>query len=71
MAPMVAAAPTPIGLMSRVWREASTAALTSAISPGNGMPRLSSPMTTPTTTYTAHGGIVCSSAIPRSRAKNA
>src|SRR6476620_9259279 len=59
MAPMVAAAATPTGLMSRVWRDDSSAALTSAISPGNGMPRLSTPMTAPTMRYTASGGIVC------------
>ena len=34
---------------SRVCLEASRAALTSAISPGSGMPRLSMPMTSPTT----------------------
>src|SRR3954468_551584 len=59
MAPMVAAVATPTGLMSRVWRDDSRAALTSAISPGNGMPRLSTPMTVPTMRYTASGGIVC------------
>ena len=62
IAPSVAAAPTPTGLMSSVWREASSAALTSAISPGSGMPRLSRPMTSPTMRYTANGGIVSSNA---------
>src|SRR5262249_50168904 len=62
MAPIVAAAPTATGLMSSVCREASSAALTSAISPGSGIPRLSMPMTAPTTRYTASGGIVCSTA---------
>src|SRR5690242_21166191 len=58
MAPIVAEAPTATGSMSRVWRDASSAALTSAISPGSGMPRLSRPMIPPTTRYTAIGGIV-------------
>ena len=57
IAPIVAAAPTHTGLMSRVCRDASSAALTSAISPGSGMPRLSIPMIRPTTTYTASGGM--------------
>ena len=40
--------PTHTGLMSRVCRDDSSAALTSAISPGSGMPRLSIPMMRPT-----------------------
>ena len=47
-APRVAATPTHTGLISSVWRDASNAALTSAISPGNGIPRLSMPITAPT-----------------------
>ena len=41
MAPMVADTATHTGLMSSVCREDSSAALTSTISPGSGMPRLS------------------------------
>ena len=59
MAPRAAAAATPTGLMSTLWRDASSAALTRAISPGSGMPRLSIPMTAATTRYAAIGGIVC------------
>src|SRR5437879_6501700 len=59
IAPVVAATPTHTGLMSRVLRDASSAALTRAISPGSGMPRLSRPMIPPTIRYTAIGGIVC------------
>src|SRR3954469_21188527 len=59
IAPMVAAVATPTGLMSGVWRGDKRGALTSAISPGNGMPRLSMPMTVPTMRYTASGGTVC------------
>ena len=48
IAPVIAAMPTQTGLMSRLSRVESNAALTSAISPGSGMPRLSSPMMMPT-----------------------
>ena len=57
IAPMMAATPTQTGLMSRFSREDSSAALTSAISPGRGIPRLSSPMTSPTVRYTASAGM--------------
>src|ERR1700686_2437329 len=56
-APMTAATPTPIGLISAAWWDASNAALTRTISPGSGMPRLSSPMTAPTVASTAGGGM--------------
>src|ERR1700723_3023581 len=56
-APMTAATPTPIGLISAAWWDASNAALTRTISPGSGMPRLSSPMTAPTVASTAGAGM--------------
>src|SRR5580704_1663969 len=58
-APITAAAPTPTGLTASSCRDDSSAALTRTISPGSGMPRLSSPTTTPTTTYTVSGGMDC------------
>ena len=48
IAPVMAATPTHTGLISRFSREDSSAALTNAISPGSGMPRLSMPMMRPT-----------------------
>ena len=48
MAPMIAATPTQTGLIPRDSRVDINAALTRTISPGSGMPRLSTPMTSPT-----------------------
>src|SRR5699024_7589828 len=60
-APAEAQTATHTGEMSKLSREDSSAAEINVISPGNGMPRLSTMITTATIRYTASAGIDCSS----------
>ena len=61
IAPALPATAIHSGDTSSSCRDDSSAALTSTISPGRGMPRLSKPITMPTVRYTNSGGIVSSS----------